>query len=122
MLFHGSHDWSLKDDRGKRRAFADEMLHVFGTRPQGSSHDLLALARSAQVAGALPRMRIDCGTEDFLLDANRMFHAELQHLAIPHQYHESPGGHEWDYSGPSRTGCPAIPPLWRLSKPTPTRP
>jgi putative tributyrin esterase len=96
-LFHGSHDWSLKEDHEERRAFGDEMLHVFGTRPQGSSHDLLALARSAQVGGILPRMRIDCGTEDFLLDANRMFHAELDHLHIPHEYHEAPGSHEWDY-------------------------
>ena len=64
-LFHGSHDWTLKDDLGERRAFAQEMIHVFGARPEGSSHDLLALARSAQVAGLLPRMRIDCGVDSF---------------------------------------------------------
>jgi len=99
-LFHGSHDWALNDDRGDRsdrRAFDQEMLHVFGTRPEGSSHDLLALARSAQVAGLLPRLRLDCGTDDFLLDANRIFHSELQHLKIPHEYQEFPGSHEWDY-------------------------
>lgn len=96
-LFHGAQDWSLKDLREDRRAFADEMVDVFGTRPQGSSHDLLALARSAQVAGLLPRMLIDCGTDDFLLDANRMFHAELDQLEVPHQYREFPGAHDWDY-------------------------
>lgn len=96
-LFHGSHDWSLKDQREDRRAFAEEMIDVFGTRPQGSSHDLLALARSAQVANLLPRLLIDCGIDDFLLDANRMFHAELNQLKIPHEYHEFPGAHDWDY-------------------------
>jgi S-formylglutathione hydrolase FrmB len=96
-LFHGSHDWSLKDLREDRRAFPEEMIDVFGTRPQGSSHDLLALARSAQVAGVLPRMLIDCGTEDFLLDANRMFHSELEQLKILHEYREFAGGHDWDY-------------------------
>jgi len=96
-LFHGSHDWSLKDAREEVRAFPQEMLHVFGTRPEGSSHDLLALARSAQVAGLLPRLRLDCGVDDFLLEANRLFHAELQHLKIPHEYQEFPGAHDWDY-------------------------
>lgn len=96
-LFHGSHDWSLKDEREDRRAYAQEMAHIFGARPEGSSHDLLALARSASVAGLLPRMLLDCGTEDFLLDANRMFHAELEHLRIAHEYREFPGAHDWDY-------------------------
>jgi putative tributyrin esterase len=96
-LFHGSHDWSLKDDREERRAYREEMLQVFGTRPGGSAHDLLALAHSAQAAGQLPRMLLDCGTEDFLLEPNRMFHRELEHVHIPHEYHEFPGSHDWDY-------------------------
>ena len=96
-LFHGSHDWSLKDQREDRRAFATEMLHVFGPRPEGSSHDLLALARTTQVAGLLPRIQLDCGIDDFLIEANRLFHNELVHLKIPHEYREFPGGHEWDY-------------------------
>lgn len=96
-LFHGSHDWSLKDLREDRRTFPEEMHQVFGTRPEGSSHDLLALARTARVAGLLPRLSLDCGVDDFLIEANRMFHRELEHLHIPHDYREFPGAHEWDY-------------------------
>ena len=96
-LIHGATDWSLPQDREDRRSFADEMNHVFGARPEGSAHDLLALARAAQVPGLLPRMLLDCGTSDFLLDANRRFHGELEHLKIPHIYREFPGAHDWDY-------------------------
>ncbi len=96
-LFHGSADWTLPDDREDRRAFADEIHQIFGTRPEGSSHDVLALARSAQVAGIVPRVWIDCGTEDFLIEPNRKFHQELDRLKIAHEYREYPGAHVWDY-------------------------
>jgi S-formylglutathione hydrolase FrmB len=96
-LVHGSADWSLPEDREDRRAYPEEMHHVFGTRPEGSLHDILALARSARVAGLLPRLLLDCGVDDFLVDANRRFHHELTHLKIPHEYHEYSGAHEWGY-------------------------
>ena len=96
-LVHGQVDWTLPDQLIDERAYRQEMLQVFGARPEGSAHDLLALARSAQVAGLLPRLLIDCGTDDFLLDANRRFHRELDQLAVPHEYREFPGGHDWDY-------------------------
>ncbi len=58
--------------------------------------DLFALA--TQRAGQdLPTISFDCGTEDFLLDANRSFHKHLTDLGISHGYCEHPGAHEWDY-------------------------
>jgi enterochelin esterase-like enzyme len=42
-------------------------------------------------------MLLDCGTEDYLLDGNRAFHAELERLKVPHEYREFPGAHTWDY-------------------------
>jgi putative tributyrin esterase len=39
----------------------------------------------------------DCGTEDFLLDANRRFHDHLTRIGLSHTYHEHPGEHNWDY-------------------------
>ena len=47
--------------------------------------------------GRIPAMRIDCGTDDFLLDQNRAFHAQLESLHVPHEYQEFPGGHDWGY-------------------------
>ena len=80
-----------------RAATADEFLRIFGARPKGSSHDLTALARKAKARGRLPRMLIDCGTEDALLAANREFHGQLEDLRVPHEYREFPGGHDWNY-------------------------
>jgi putative tributyrin esterase len=77
--------------------FTDEFKLVFGARPVGSSHDLVHLAGQCKSAGALPRLRIDCGTEDFLLDQNRGFHDRLVEMEIPHDYEEFPGSHSWDY-------------------------
>ena len=48
-------------------------------------------------AGTLPRLYFDCGTEDDLLEPNRALHRELEKMAVPHDYREFPGGHDWDY-------------------------
>ena len=42
-------------------------------------------------------MRIDCGTDDCLLEQNREFHKHLETLHIPHEYEEFPGAHDWAY-------------------------
>lgn len=74
-----------------------ELVRVFGKTPAGSPHDLIHLAREAHKKKKLPRLRLDCGTEDFLLEDNRVFHAKLKALRIPHEYEEFPGTHNWDY-------------------------
>jgi len=45
----------------------------------------------------LPHFRFDCGTEDLLIDHNRLLHKKLEENKIQHTYVEYPGGHEWDY-------------------------
>lgn len=47
--------------------------------------------------GRKPLLRIDCGTEDFLIEQNRAFHALLVRRKVAHEYEEHPGGHCWDY-------------------------
>ena len=74
-----------------------ELRHVFGPRPAGSNHDLIELVRRCKAAGRGPKMRIDCGTDDFLIDDNRRFHTLLEEMDIPHEYEEFPGEHNWDY-------------------------
>ncbi len=73
------------------------MQRVFGNRLTGTDHDLLLLARKARKAGALPKIRLDCGTEDFLLNENRHLHQQFTQAGIAHEYHEFPGAHNWDY-------------------------
>jgi S-formylglutathione hydrolase FrmB len=77
----------------------DEHRRIFGApNADGSEHDLLTLARRARDSGkSIPRLLIDCGTEDHLLPSSRAFTAALKELGVPHEYNEHPGAHEWDY-------------------------
>ena len=45
----------------------------------------------------LPPMRFDCGTNDILINHNRILHKKLEAEGIAHKYYEYPGGHEWSY-------------------------
>jgi S-formylglutathione hydrolase FrmB len=63
---------------------------------QGQGYDLFELARQ-RAEERLPALRLDCGTEDGLIEHNREFHGLLQDLGVKHEYEEFPGGHDWDY-------------------------
>ncbi len=45
------------------------------------------------------QMLIDCGADDFFIDANREMHQRLLEEKIPHEYTERPGEHNGDYWG-----------------------
>jgi S-formylglutathione hydrolase FrmB len=77
--------------------YTGEMARIFGPDPTGSDADLLHLAGQAHAAGNLPKLRIDCGVDDFLFECNQRFHAELQAAGVPHEYETFPGAHTWDY-------------------------
>ena len=100
-LFASAHSHSgalgvARPEVGAIRDLFPEFARVFGTAPTDGPDDPFALA--ARVGrDLLPSLRLDCGTEDFLLDQSRAFHARLDTLAIPHEYHEGRGGHDWDY-------------------------
>lgn len=40
---------------------------------------------------------IDCGVDDFLIEANREVHRRLLYNNTPHEYTERPGAHTWHY-------------------------
>lgn len=88
----GTMRWDVPHDRVDHREF----MRVFGPNPTGTRHDLLHLAKTCPKK-KLPALHIDCGTDDFLIEDNRAFHAQLKSLRIPHQYKEHPGSHHWDY-------------------------
>jgi putative tributyrin esterase len=44
-----------------------------------------------------PLVSFDCGLGDSLLEHNRRLHKQLDTLKLKHQYHEHPGGHNWDF-------------------------
>jgi len=75
---------------------AAEFDSIFGTGCEGGPEDPLALARKCPKSKR-PKLRIDCGVDDFLLDGNRMFHAHLDKIGYKHEYEEFPGAHDWNY-------------------------
>ncbi len=77
-------------------ARAAEFRRILGPNPAGGPNDLFALAKDVGKTN-LPALRIDCGTEDRLIEDNRLFHTHLVDLGLPHEYEEFPGAHEWGY-------------------------
>jgi S-formylglutathione hydrolase FrmB len=89
-----SHSGAVGFLRG--RDLAAEFQRIFGDQPEGGPEDPFAIVEKID-HGRVPKLRIDCGTSDFLLDQNRAFHRHLQDLEIAHEYEEFPGSHEWGY-------------------------
>lgn len=74
--------------------------HVFGNLEEliGSDKDYKALIMKLKEQKAdIPRIYMACGTEDFLLEANRDYYAFLKENDVNVSYEEGPGSHEWDF-------------------------
>lgn len=81
-----------------RPDFRTRLLEVFGgegspTRPQNDI--FLLLNNPHQVP--YPYFYLACGTSDFFLDTNRALTQQLSSRNLPYEYHETPGGHTWEY-------------------------
>ena len=78
--------------------FREKLLAVFG--PSGdanrSVNDLFLLLDKVDAA-SLPYLYVQCGTQDGFLAVNREFVSSLPRRSICYEYHETPGGHSWDY-------------------------
>lgn len=83
-------------DPERVKTLGDEFTRIFGKTPTDGPDDPFALVKSVD-HGRLPKLRIDCGTEDFLLEQNRAFHKHLDDLHVAHEYAEFPGAHDWAY-------------------------
>ena len=83
-------------DQERVQTLEPEFSRIFGPDPKDGPEDPFAIVKQVD-HGRLPKLRIDCGTDDFLLDQNREFHEHLDGLRINHEYQEFPGAHEWSY-------------------------
>ena len=66
--------------------------------PQGNlntEHPELAAGNKTEASGNRKLFWIACGVDDFLLQRNRQFDAELKRLEILHTYLETEGDHSW---------------------------
>ncbi len=84
------------DSNTSRRDVQPEFQRILGESPLGGPNDLCGIAERLP-AGSRPALRIDCGTEDFLLEDNRAFIKQLNSFGFEHEYQEFPGSHEWGY-------------------------
>ena len=82
----------------KRPEFRDQLVKVFG--PPGSTvradNNVSSLLQTAGPRN-LPYVYLACGSADDFLAANRDFAAQLSFRGVPYEYHETSGGHAWDY-------------------------
>jgi putative tributyrin esterase len=81
-----------------RPEFAAKLREVFGnegSRERAENDVTLLLNATHQTP--FPYFYLGCGTADFFLDTNRAFVMQLSSRKIAYEYHETPGGHEWEY-------------------------
>ena len=79
------------------RAIFDHNMQ-FLSELEGSEHDLYATTRRRKAEDVtLPKLYLWCGTEDFLITANRQYRDLLEELEIAHIYKESEGDHSWPW-------------------------
>jgi putative tributyrin esterase len=85
--------WPITEEN----AFTREQRRIVGDNPVGGPNDCFSLATQRVLDSNRPALLLDCGTEDFLLDANRDFHTHLQTIGYDHTYREFAGEHNWNY-------------------------
>ena len=76
----------------------NEFQYLFGNLENlaGGEHDPATwLKQAAQDPGRLPKLYLSCGRQDDLFPVNVQFHAACQAHAIPVDYHEEDGIHDW---------------------------
>jgi putative tributyrin esterase len=82
-----------------RPEFRAKLLEVFGNdgSPTRAENDVFLLLKKTSDQTALPYLYLACGTSDSFLDTNRAFVLQLSSRKIAYEYHETPGGHTWEY-------------------------
>jgi putative tributyrin esterase len=74
--------------------FFDEAHKSF---PYLRDEDRSALYWLVKNREVLPPIYFDCGSDDILVQYNRELHQALVEAGVPHEYHELPGRHSWEY-------------------------
>lgn len=101
FVFAGSLSGALnaaQDLATLRPEFRGKLLEVFGNEgsSQRSENDVFLLLQNSS-ADSYPYFYLACGTDDFFVDTNRAFVLQLSSRKLAYEYHETPGGHSWEY-------------------------
>ena len=95
LIVHGIA--GMKPGEGNSVANYEYYRACFGDldRVEESDANPEVLLKKLKAAGAkIPDLYLCCGTEDFLIEPNRLMHRFLEQEKIPHVYHEGPGLHD----------------------------
>jgi putative tributyrin esterase len=82
----------------QRPEFRAKLLEVFGnegSRTRAENDIFLLLNTPHQVP--YPYFYLACGIADFFLETNREFAKQLSSRSLVYEYHETAGGHSWEY-------------------------
>ena len=81
-----------------RPDFRAGLLDVFGNEENRTraENDVFTLVKSTHRT-PYPYFYLACGTADFFLDTNRALAQQFSSRNVPYEYHETPGGHTWEY-------------------------
>jgi putative tributyrin esterase len=81
-----------------RPEFREKLLEVFGAEGSGTrtANDIFILLRD-HPPSIPPYFYLACGNSDSFLETNRTFSKQLSSQKIEYEYHETPGGHTWEY-------------------------
>lgn len=81
------------------KSIADRHMKLLGTSDPNdkvfAENSIVNMAETIK-KNNLPIL-IDCGVDDFLIEANRELHRRLLYNNTPHDYVERPGAHSWEY-------------------------
>jgi|SRR5579863_5692653 len=81
-----------------RPEFRAKLLEVFGSKASTTraDNDVFSLISAAH-GDTLPYFYLACGAADSFLGTNRAFAQQLSSKELPYEYHETSGGHTWEY-------------------------
>jgi S-formylglutathione hydrolase FrmB len=79
-----------------RPEFRAKLQEVFGKARNHArrQNDVFRLLRTTH---DYPYFYLACGTADFFLDTNRALAAQLSSQKVAYEYHQTAGGHAWEY-------------------------
>lgn len=98
LIVHGIAHMKPDEDNGV--ANYDYYHECFGDLEtvEESANNPEMLVKTLKDSGqTIPEILMCCGTEDFLLADNRIFHQYLESIDVPHLYLESKGNHDMDF-------------------------
>ena len=89
---------NMKEGEGNPVANYEYYRECFGDTKSAAERDVnpeVLVSRLIKEGKPLPEIFMACGTEDFLLEPNRVMHKFLDNKKVKHEYYESKGQHDF---------------------------